>query len=148
MSETTAHGDCAIHRQSLRGCETENTYGGVLSFMRRRYTRDLTGVDVAVTGVPLDLATTYQPGARLGPSAIRAATAQLNEKPVDKVRAALGQRLHRRPGFGADLRGAGLQRRLQQTSTEGPVRRQGRADRGAAAPGRRAIRFRLHDDPG
>jgi agmatinase len=80
MSETTAHGDTAIHRQSLRGYETENTYGGVLSFMRRRYTRDLAGVDVAVTGVPLDLATTYRPGARLGPSAIRAATAQLNEK--------------------------------------------------------------------
>ncbi len=80
MSQTTVHGDSAIHRQSLRGHETENTYGGVLSFMRRRYTRDLAGVDVAVTGVPLDLATTYRPGARLGPSAIRAATAQLNEK--------------------------------------------------------------------
>src|ERR1700756_4226348 len=56
------------------------TYAGVLSFMRRRYTRDLTGVDVAVTGIPLDLATTFRTGARLGPAAIRAATAQLNEK--------------------------------------------------------------------
>ncbi|MBT8065006.1 MAG: agmatinase, partial [Gammaproteobacteria bacterium] len=36
--------------------------------------RDLDGVDVAVTGIPLDLATTNRPGARFGPRAIRAAT--------------------------------------------------------------------------
>src|SRR2546421_8005993 len=30
----------------LRGGAQEPTYGGVLSFMRRRYSRDLTGVDV------------------------------------------------------------------------------------------------------
>lgn len=80
MTETPRRGDHAIHRQSHRGYEPENTYGGVLSFLRRRYTRDLAGVDVAVTGIPLDLATTYRPGARLGPAAIRAASAQLNEK--------------------------------------------------------------------
>lgn len=50
------------------------SYAGALSFMRRKYTRDLTGVDVAVTGIPLDLATTNRPGARFGPRAIRAAT--------------------------------------------------------------------------
>ena len=48
------------------------SYAGALSFMRRKYTRDLTGVDVAVTGIPLDLATTNRPGARFGPRAIRA----------------------------------------------------------------------------
>jgi agmatinase len=42
--------------------------------MRRKYTRDLTGVDVAVTGVPLDTATTNRPGARFGPRAIRNAS--------------------------------------------------------------------------
>jgi len=50
------------------------SYAGALSFMRRKYSKDLEGVDVAVTGIPLDLATTNRPGARLGPRAIRAAT--------------------------------------------------------------------------
>ncbi len=80
MSEPIRDTDHAIHRASHLGYESENTYSGVLSFMRRRYTRDLAGVDVAVTGIPLDLATTFRTGARLGPAAIRAATAQLNEK--------------------------------------------------------------------
>jgi agmatinase len=80
MTDAPRRGDHAIHRSSHLGYEPENTYGGVLSFLRRRYTRDLAGVDVAVTGIPLDLATTFRPGARLGPAAVRAATAQLNEK--------------------------------------------------------------------
>ena len=80
MDETIRDTDHAIHRAGHLGYESENTYSGVLSFMRRRYTRDLAGVDVAVTGIPLDLATTFRTGARLGPAAIRAATAQLNEK--------------------------------------------------------------------
>ena len=67
-------GDHAILRDKLRGTTAEPTYAGALSFMRRKYTRDLTGVDVAVTGVPLDTATTNRPGARLGPRAIRAAS--------------------------------------------------------------------------
>ncbi|WP_283147863.1 agmatinase [Silvimonas soli] len=55
------------------------TYAGVLSFMRRRYSRDLTGVDVAISGIPLDLATTFRPGTRFGPAGIRAASVQLAE---------------------------------------------------------------------
>lgn len=78
MSESI-HGDGAIRRPSLYGSQIENTYAGVLSFMRRNYSRDLTGVDVAISGVPLDLATTFRPGARLGPAAIRAASVQLAE---------------------------------------------------------------------
>jgi agmatinase len=80
MDQAPRRGDHAIHRSSHLGYEPENTYSGVLSFLRRRYSRDLRGVDVAVTGIPLDLATTFRPGARLGPAAIRAATAQLNER--------------------------------------------------------------------
>lgn len=80
MSEAEVVGDSAITRPEHRGYATENTFGGILSFMRRRYTKDLDGIDVAVTGVPLDLATTYRTGARLGPAAIRAASVQLNEK--------------------------------------------------------------------
>ena len=50
--------------------------------MRRKSTRDVTGVDVVVTGVPLDTATTNRPGARFGPRGIRAAsTIMAWEKP-------------------------------------------------------------------
>jgi agmatinase len=72
-------GDGAIRRDSLYGSTIENTYAGVLSFMRRKYTRDLAGADVVVSGVPLDLAVTFRPGARLGPAAVRAASVQLAE---------------------------------------------------------------------
>jgi agmatinase len=50
------------------------SYAGALSFMRRKYSRDLAGVDVAVMGIPLDTATTNRPGARFGPRAVRAAS--------------------------------------------------------------------------
>ena len=78
MSEKT-YGDGAFRREGLMGSTVENTYAGALSFMRRKYTRDLDGVDVVVSGVPLDLATTFRPGARLGPAAVRAASVQLAE---------------------------------------------------------------------
>ena len=66
--------DHAITRKSLHGTTPEPTYGGVTSFMRRRYSKDLEGADVAVLGVPFDTATTNRPGARLGPRAIRSAS--------------------------------------------------------------------------
>ena len=72
-----APGDHAFTATSPYGIVVEPTYSGALSFMRRRYTRDLKGVDVAVSGVPLDLATSNRPGARFGPAAIRKASAQL-----------------------------------------------------------------------
>jgi agmatinase len=75
----TDAGDAAFRAASNRAHWPEMTYGGALSFLRRRYTRDLTGVDVAVMGVPYDAAVTYRPGARLGPRAVRAASVQLAE---------------------------------------------------------------------
>jgi agmatinase len=67
--------DNAFTANELRGTvEQSPAYGGALSFMRRKYTRDLAGVDVAVTGLPLDTATSNRPGARFGPRAIRAAS--------------------------------------------------------------------------
>lgn len=58
------------------------SYAGALSFMRRPYTRNLDGVDVAVTGIPLDTTTTHRPGARFGPRAIRAASTGISwERP-------------------------------------------------------------------
>ena len=61
----------------LKGGSYEAAYAGALSFMRRRYSRDLAGVDVAVWGVPLDAAVSNRPGARFGPQAIRRASAIL-----------------------------------------------------------------------
>jgi len=67
--------DLAFTAASNRGHVDEHTFAGALSFLRRRYSKDLQGVDVAVVGVPFDLATTNRPGARFGPAAIRAASA-------------------------------------------------------------------------
>lgn len=63
------------------GGSKEATYAGALSFMRRRYTRELAGVDVVVWGVPLDAAVSNRPGARFGPQAIRRASAIFDGDP-------------------------------------------------------------------
>jgi agmatinase len=75
------HADHAFTAPSLYGTQVEHTYAGALSFLRRRYTRDLDGVDVAVTGIPFDLATTNRPGTRFGPAGVRAASAHLSWGP-------------------------------------------------------------------
>ena len=66
--------DNAITRKGKRGMSYENAFGGILSFMRRNYTKDLTDVDLAVTGIPFDQAVTNRPGSRFGPRAIREAS--------------------------------------------------------------------------
>ena len=63
--------DAAITREGYKGLAFENAFGGVPSFLRRRYAKDLTGVDLAVLGVPFDQAVTHRPGTRFGPRAIR-----------------------------------------------------------------------------
>jgi agmatinase len=50
-------------------------FAGIRTFMRAPHVTDLTGVDVAVYGIPFDTATSYRTGARFGPEAIRAASA-------------------------------------------------------------------------
>ena len=67
--------DHAFTRVERRGLSFENAFGGATSFLRRRYSKDLSGVDLAVTGVPFDQAVTNRPGTRLGPRAIREASA-------------------------------------------------------------------------
>ena len=69
-------GDAAFRRTDLLGTEVEPTYAGAPSFMRRKYTRDLKGVDVAVTGIPFDQSVSNRPGTRFGPEAIRRASLQ------------------------------------------------------------------------
>lgn len=71
--------DAAFARKGLKGSNFEMTYAGALSFMRRNFTKNLENVDVAISGIPFDLAVTYRSGARLGPRAIRAASVQLAE---------------------------------------------------------------------
>ncbi|MDE4303728.1 agmatinase [Phaeobacter gallaeciensis] len=66
--------DQAFTREDLKGLSYENTFGGAPSFARRRYTKDLSAADIAVTGVPFDQAVTNRPGTRLGPRAIREAS--------------------------------------------------------------------------
>lgn len=75
LEDSKSEVDQAFTREDMRGASFENTFGGALSFLRRRYTKDLSGVDIAVTGVPFDQAVTNRPGTRLGPRAIREASA-------------------------------------------------------------------------
>jgi agmatinase/guanidinopropionase len=49
----------------------EQPYQGIATFGRRTHTRDLTGADAAIVGIPYDGATSYRSGTRLGPRAIR-----------------------------------------------------------------------------
>lgn len=52
-------------------------FSGITSFMRCPATRQLTGVDVAIVGVPYDSATSHRSGTRFGPRQIRALSAML-----------------------------------------------------------------------
>jgi agmatinase len=74
----STHNDSAFTRESLYGTIVEPTYAGATSFMRRKYSRNLEGVDVAVSGIPYYLATSNRSGARLGPRAIRAISSTLS----------------------------------------------------------------------
>ncbi len=66
--------DDAFTREDPRGLSYENAFAGATSFLRRKYTKDLRGFDVAVTGVPFDQAVTHRTGTRFGPRAIREAS--------------------------------------------------------------------------
>ena len=79
MAEKTI--DHAITATDLKSAATDPTHAGVLSFMRRRYTKSLEGVDAVVWGIPFDAATSNRPGARFGPQAIRRASAIFDNDP-------------------------------------------------------------------
>ncbi len=58
------------------------TFAGCPSFMRRPFSHELSGIDLAITGIPFDCATTNRPGTRLGPRAIREqSTLQAHDAP-------------------------------------------------------------------
>ncbi|MFQ1702170.1 agmatinase [Loktanella agnita] len=75
LEDAKGQSDLAFTRNDRRGLAYENAFGGAVSFLRRCYTKDLTGVDLVVTGVPFDQAVTHRPGTRFGPRAIREASA-------------------------------------------------------------------------
>ncbi len=58
-------------------------YGGAYTFARVPASRDLTAADVAIVGVPMDMAVMYRSGARFGPRAIRDASGQLRPHAAD-----------------------------------------------------------------
>ncbi|WP_312793840.1 agmatinase [Tianweitania sp.] len=73
--------DNAFTARNNFGPSGDPTYAGALSFMRRRYTKDVAGADVVVWGIPFDAAVTNRPGARFGPQAIRRASAIFDNDP-------------------------------------------------------------------
>ena len=82
LSDAKDNIDDAFTRKDLRGLSYESAFAGATSFMRRKYTKDLTGVDLAVTGVAFDQAVTNRPGTRFGPRAVReASTLQTFDRP-------------------------------------------------------------------
>jgi agmatinase len=67
---------------------------GIPSFMRLPVTRELTGIDVAILGVPFDSGTSYRSGTRFGPRKIRESSliiwghnSTLNVTPLKKLTA-------------------------------------------------------------
>ncbi len=73
--------DHAVTAKSLKSAASDPTHAGILSFMRRKYTKQLSGVDAVVWGIPFDAATSNRPGARFGPQAIRRASAIFDNDP-------------------------------------------------------------------
>ena len=69
--------DQAITADSLSGVNPEPNYSGVLSFARRKYSKDLRNAELAITGIPFDTSTTHRPGARFGPRGIRSASTEV-----------------------------------------------------------------------
>ena len=73
--------DAAFTATDLHTWSGDATYAGALSFMRRKYTADLTGVDAVVWGIPFDAAVSNRPGTRFGPQGIRRASAGMDNDP-------------------------------------------------------------------
>jgi agmatinase len=73
----------------------QQTYATIGTFLRLPRAHDLNGAEHVFLGVPYDTATTFRPGARFGPQATRAGSAQLAElksfphgfNPLDHVKA-------------------------------------------------------------
>ncbi len=63
------------------GRASDPTYAGALSFMRRKFTKNVNGADAVIWGIPFDAAVSNRPGSRFGPQAIRRASAIMDNDP-------------------------------------------------------------------
>ena len=69
--------DVAFTRDEPKGLAYENPFAGVPSFLRRKLSKDLSGIDLAITGIPFDQAVTHRTGTRFGPRAVREASTMI-----------------------------------------------------------------------
>ncbi|MFA5958409.1 agmatinase [Hyphomicrobium sp.] len=74
-----AHASYSSASPSPACLSSEQTYSGTHTFLRAARVKQAKAGDFAILGVPLDIATSNRPGARLGPDAVRSASAQLAE---------------------------------------------------------------------
>ncbi len=73
--------DHAFTARKTIGAASDPTYAGALSFMRRKFSKDVKAADAVVWGIPFDAAVSNRPGARFGPQAIRRASAIFDNDP-------------------------------------------------------------------
>ena len=74
----TAHYSSRVPHYRPADASDAPRYSGVRTFARLPHVQPMVeGLDVAVLGAPFDTATTFRPGARFGPEAIRSASALL-----------------------------------------------------------------------
>lgn len=73
--------DNAFTASDILGAASDPTYAGAPSFLRRRFTKDVSGTDVTVWGIPFDGAVSNRPGTRFGPAAIRRASMIFDNDP-------------------------------------------------------------------
>ena len=73
--------DNAFTAKSLTGAAGDPTYAGAQSFMRRKFSKNVTGADVVIWGIPFDASVSNRPGARFGPQAMRAASSTFDNDP-------------------------------------------------------------------
>jgi len=78
MTNTEINSADSIYGHSKLGeSSPEAPFFGASTFLRRPYSRQLDNIDIAVLGVPFDLAVCNRPGTRFGPRAIRQASRDL-----------------------------------------------------------------------
>jgi agmatinase len=83
MNPNTNSSDSLYGHSKLGELTPQAPFFGAATFMRQPYGRRLENIDIAVLGVPFDLAVCNRPGARFGPGAIRQASRDISswEKP-------------------------------------------------------------------
>jgi guanidinobutyrase len=61
-------------------------FSGPNTFMRLPFANDLTGLDVAVLGIPMDIGTSWRSGTRFGPKQVRSESAMIRPYNLEPFR--------------------------------------------------------------